>query len=124
MKRNAPLPARRATPRRKAPERVAHNRSKPKAGAAPTAAERRHMDRVAAMPCLVTGQREVVLHHVMKCPGKRMRRDHRFVVPLTPEMHNMGDQSVHMLGSEARFLEVHGIDLAAWAVRLWEESIL
>lgn len=89
---------------------------------APTAAEQRHMDRVRAMGCVVTGTNEVHLHHVMKCPGKTKRRDHRFVVGLAPELHNMGPQSVHELGSEARFLEVHGYDLAAIAVREWENS--
>ena len=88
----------------------------------PTAAEQRHMDRVRAMGCVVTGSSEVVLHHVMKCPGKTKRRDHRFVVGLVPELHNMGPLSVHALGSEARFLEVHGYDLAAIAIRLWENS--
>ncbi len=88
----------------------------------PTPAEQRHMDRVRAMGCIVTGASEVVLHHVMKCPGKTKRRDHRFVVPLIPELHNMGPLSVHELATEARFLEVHGYDLAAIAVRLWENS--
>lgn len=74
------------------------------------------------MPCVVSGQRPVVIHHVMKCPGKNKRRDHRFVVPLTPELHNMGNASVHLLGSEAAFLRVHGVDLAEAAVRLWAES--
>lgn len=122
MLRRTPLRAKRAEPRRKAPERVKHKRMKPKAKAPPTAAERRHMDRVGQMPCVVTGRPGTVLHHVMHMPGKRRRRDHRFVVPLIPELHNMGDQSVHALGGEARFLEVHGVDLVAWAVREWERS--
>ena len=88
----------------------------------PTAAEQRHMDRVRAKGCVVTGATDVVLHHIMKCPGKTKRRDHRFVVGLVPELHNMGPLSVHSLGSEARFLEVHGYDLAAIAVREWENS--
>jgi len=88
----------------------------------PTSAEQRHMDRVRAMGCVVTGADEVHVHHIMVCPGKTKRRDHRFVVGLAPELHNMGPQSVHALGSEARFLEVHGIDLAAIATRLWENS--
>lgn len=72
------------------------------------------------MGCCVTGRKPVAIHHLMKCPGKVRRRDHRFVVPLIPELHNMGDNSVHMLGSEARFKEIHGVDLAALAVSLWE----
>lgn len=90
----------------------------------PNAAEQRHMDRLAQMPCLVTGRKPVVLHHVMKAPGKRCRRDHRFVVPLVPEMHNMGPDSVHELGSEALFERKHGLrpSLADWAVKEWEAS--
>lgn len=79
-----------------------------------------HIARVAAMPCCVTGQRPIHVHHVMHAPGKTTRRDDRFVVPLIPALHNMGDQSVHMLGSERKFLEVHGVDLVAVAIRLWE----
>lgn len=78
------------------------------------------MGRIAAMPCLGTGRSPVVLHHIMKCPGKNKRRDHRFVAPLIPELHNMGDKSVHLLGSEEAFKREHGIDLAAWAVEQWE----
>ena len=120
MMRRSPLKRIREKPRRNE-GRVKHKRTKGKAKAEPTAIERKHMDRVAALGCCVTG-RPAVIHHLMKCPGKRRRRDHRFVVPLAPELHNMGPNSVHMLGSEAKFFEVHGIDLAALAVRLWEES--
>ena len=100
LKRTGPI-----KPKRKAP--------KPKDEAA-------HLAWVASLPCCVTGQRPVVLHHIMHMPGKRTRRDDRYVVPLIPALHNMGDLSVHMLGSEAQFLEVHGIDLPALAVKLWE----
>jgi hypothetical protein len=95
---------------------------KEKASRGPTAEEQAHMDRVRDLGCCVTGRTPVHIHHVMKCPGKNRRRDHRFVVPLTPELHNMGPQSVHMLGSEDEFFRIHGIDLAAWAVAAWECS--
>jgi hypothetical protein len=85
--------------------------------------EKLHLARIGAMPCVVTGKPGIVLHHVMKCPGKKTRRDHRFVVPLIPELHNMGDRSVHMLGSEDAFKREHGIDLASWAVREWERTV-
>jgi hypothetical protein len=89
----------------------------------PTALEQRHMDRVRLMGCVVTGHEgDLALHHVMKCEGKTKRRDHRFVVALIHDLHNRGDQSVHALGSEARFKEVHGVDLAAIAVREWENT--
>ena len=46
------------------PKKPAHKRMKPKAGAKPTRDEQRHMDRVASLPCLVSGNRPVTLHHV------------------------------------------------------------
>lgn len=88
----------------------------------PTPFEREHMDRVKRMGCVVTGSSACDLHHVMKCPGKNKRRDHRFVVGLIPELHNMGKLSVHLLGSEELFFEVHGTDLAGVAIREWENS--
>lgn len=68
--------------------------------------------------CVVCGDCEVVPHHILaSCPGKARRRDHWFVVMLCPLHHNMGTNSVHLLGSEALFLKVHGIDLVAIAAR-------
>lgn len=121
MKRGGSLPHKRAKPRRNE-GRVQHGRMKRKGKAPPTADEQRHLDRVGLLPCLKTGRRPVVVHHIMHMPGKRCRRDHRFVVPLIPEFHNMGDESVHSLGGEAQFKAKHKIDLVAEAVRLWEES--
>ncbi len=91
---------------------------KPKA-ISKSALEAAHLDRIGKMACVKTGRRPVVIHHIMHMPGKRCRRDHRYVVPLIPAFHNMGDNSVHGLGGEAKFKEVHGIDLVAWAVREW-----
>lgn len=121
LQRKTRLKPKREKPRRN-DGRIQHKRAKPKAKAPPSAAEHRHLDRIAAMPCVVTGRRPVVVHHVMRCPGKVRRRDHRFVTPLVPELHNFGPLSVHGLGSEVRFREVHGIDLAAWAITEWEVS--
>lgn len=46
------------------PKKPAHKRMKPKAGAKPTRDEQRHMDRVASLPCLVSGDRRTVsVHH-------------------------------------------------------------
>ncbi len=100
-----------------------HERMKPKAKAEPNAAEGRHLDRVAALGCCVPACRnEAVIHHVMSAKGKARRRDHRFVVPLCPEHHNMGRTSVHLLGSEELFYRVHGVDVERLANALWEES--
>lgn len=109
--------------------RPQHNRTKPKAGAPPTPAEKRHMERVADLPCLVSGKRPVTLHHVTAYADKpgRFARSHKLVVPLAPEYHQAvydnasAPVSVEILGHRG-FYQEWGIDLYAEAVRLWNES--
>ncbi|MGR4893385.1 hypothetical protein ACIPPQ_20365 [Sphingopyxis sp. LARHCG72] len=106
---------------------VDHKRMKPKAGAKPTAAEKRHMDRVAAMPCLVTGKRPVTLHHPTAYGDRigRLLRSHSIVVPLIAEMHLIqhGPRlSVEALGHQ-RFCKIHGICLRTEGERLRAESV-
>lgn len=120
MQRHTRLKPKRDKPRRKAPERVP-GRVKRKATSPPTAAEQRHMDRIAAMPCLGCGTWPVEVHHSLTAPGKRCRRDHRFVCPLCPNCHR-GSTGVHGLGSERLFGERIGLCLGAWAVAEWEKS--
>ena len=127
MKRS-PLRPKRPTPRRNE-GRVQHGRVKPKAGAPPTAEEERHIKRVRAMPCLVSGKAATV-HHVTGYadrPG-RFGRSHRLVVPLAPEYHQKVRDpkasdpiSVEGLGHRG-FFRKYGIDLLAEAERLWGES--
>lgn len=122
LKRRTPLRRKRATPRRNE-GRVQHKRAKPKAKAPPDAAEQRHLDRVANGPCIVCGKTDdIVLHHVMKAPNKKRRRDHRFVARLCAGHHNMSNVSVHALGSEAKFLAHTGVDVVAWAIEQWAIS--
>jgi hypothetical protein len=66
---------------------------------------------------------EAIHHLLARVPGKGGRRDHWFVVLLSHSCHNLGRDSIHMLGSEAKFKEVHGVDLPAIAVanlNAWE----
>jgi hypothetical protein len=64
------------------------------------------------------------IHHLLEqIAGKTRKRDHWFVVLLANLCHNLGRDSIHMLGSEAKFKEVHGVDLPAIAVanlNAWE----
>ncbi|MGL5735474.1 MAG: Ref family recombination enhancement nuclease [Beijerinckiaceae bacterium] len=120
MMKRAPIKAKRDKPRRNE-GRVLHIRMKPKTKAVPTADEKKHMDRVAALGCLVCGG-QASLHHVMKALGKVRRRDHRFVVPLCRE-HHQGDKGVHGLGSEKAFTALYGIDLAIWAETEWGRTV-
>ena len=122
MLRRSPLKAKREKPRRNE-GRIVHERMKPRAKAAPTAAEKRHMDHVSSLGCAVPGcANPPVIHHIMSASGKRRRRDHRFVIGLCPEHHNMGRTSVHMLGSEELFSRVHGVDIVQRSIKLWEEG--
>ena len=81
-----------------------------------TAAEKRHMGRVAAMGCLVC-RSPASVHHIMHAPGKATRRDHRWIVPLC-RAHHQDRWGVHGLGSERAFQEHYGIDLLAEAQRI------
>jgi len=86
---------------------------------APTAAERRHMARVAAMPCLVCGGPSTV-HHVTSDGYKRITRSNMLVTPLCPMHHQIQHgprESVEALGHRG-FAITYGIDLLAEAQRI------
>jgi hypothetical protein len=93
---------------------------KRKIASPPNAAEQKHMDRLAKMPCLGCGSWAIELHHSLTAKGKRCRRDHRFVIPLCASCHR-GPSGVHGI-SERKFGERIGIDLGEWAVQAWETS--
>ena len=110
----------------KLPKRV---RIKPKAGALPTVAERRHMNWVRTLPCLVSGQYGVTIHHVTGYANKagRFARSHRLIVPLAACYHLIQfdpkqQLSVEALGHQGFFQE-WGINLLAEARRLEAESV-
>lgn len=123
--RRTPLKAKRDRPRR-SEGRVTHARIRPKAGAAPTAEEQRHMARVAALPCLVCGVRPVTLHHVTSDGTKRISRSHKRVTPLCPRHHLIQHgprESVEALG-HAGFYREHWVHLLVEADRLWAETAI
>jgi hypothetical protein len=95
---------------------------KRKAKAPPSAIEQRHMDRVGQMPCFACGRRPIELHHIMHMPGKKTRRDHRYIVPLCGYCHRDGKHGVHGMGSERIFKDVLRVDLVKMAVREWDIS--
>ncbi len=117
IQRKERIPARRVIARVKDRGRVKHERVKTKS-TSPTAEQ----DRFSAwLPdvcqgCGVCGG--TVRHHLLaNADGKERRRDHWFIVRLCPDCHNMGTDSVHLLGSEAAFKAKHGVDLVVAAVR-------
>lgn len=89
-----------------------------------TAAEKRHMDRLAQMGCAVCGA-PAEIHHVTSDRHKRITRSNARTVPLCPWHHRLGPEAVE--GSQGmghdRFAIVHRIDLLEWADAAWADSV-
>lgn len=116
--RRSPLAPKRKTPRRNE-GRITHDRMRPKASAPPTPEQERYhlwlRQRACCEGCPQPGR---AIHHLLaRAPSKDGRRDHWFVVLLCAGCHNGRSDSVHGLGSEAKFLTKHGVDLVAVAVQ-------
>ena len=106
------------------PKAPTHKRMKEKRAAVPTAAERRHWERIAQMPCAACGKRPVTIHHVTSDGYKRIARSHKLVTPLCKECHQIiwnSKDSIEAIG-HAEFCRRNGVDLLALAERLWKES--
>lgn len=85
-----------------------------------TASEKRHLERIAAMPCLVCGAQSTVHHVTASIHGGRVSRRHNRTVPLCPVHHQIQwgpRESVEALG-HGGFYREYGIDLMAEAERL------
>lgn len=92
----------------------------------PTASEKRHMDRVAQLGCLVCCS-PATLHHVTGYADRigRAPRSHQRVVPLCPRHHmiQFGPlESVEALGHRG-FYQEYGIDLMQVAEDFWSSGI-
>jgi len=73
-----------------------------------TADEKRHLDRLAAMPCAVCGIRgPSQVHHPRAFAGMGQRASHWLAVPLCPDCHQ-GPTGIHG-------------DRSAWRVRKLDE---
>lgn len=62
-----------------------------------TAAERRHLNRVASLPCLICQATPVEIHHIRRFGETRK---HMQVAPLCPE-HHRGAEGIHAMGKKA-----------------------
>lgn len=123
LARRTPLrstkPLNRSTPIRKASRRAVAR------GVKPDAEAKRYWATLADI-CDGCGKHgDTVVHHILAdAPCKGGRRDHMLVVKLCAGCHNMDTHSVHLLGSEAAFQRVHGVDLVAIAVERRDEWLL
>lgn len=104
---------------------VPHRRMKPKAGAPPNARERWHGAYVRRQPCFGCGRNGSEAHHtLLRIPGKRGRRDHRWQLPVCPDCHR-GPRGIHGIGSEPKWLESIGrteAEAESYMECLWAES--
>ena len=103
------------------PKAPKHGRIKRKAADLPSPLERKHMSRVAKMPCLACKKIGVQVHHViMFLPWKRTRRDHACVAPLCLGCHTR----LHDVeGNEAEFWSRRGINIHKWTIDEWQKTV-
>ena len=78
-----------------------------------TAAERRHMGRVAALPCAVCGASPPsIVHHIREGQGMSQRASNWLAVPLCHADH-VGPRGIHGDKSEMRMRKLDELDLLA-----------
>lgn len=82
-----------------------------------TAAEKRHLDQLAAMPCVLcdvlgAGPTRAEIHHIREGQGASQRASHWLAVPLCPECHR-GSLGVHGNRSLLRMAKLEELDLLA-----------
>ena len=75
-----------------------------------TSLESFHINRMVEMGCWITSGPAEYHHWLTNMNGAGITRCHLFGAPLAPELHRLGSQSVHMMGDETKFCELHGID--------------
>jgi hypothetical protein len=73
-------------------------------------AERRHMDRVAALRCLIC-RRPACVHHVREGQGMSQRASNFLVIPLCPDHHTDGGLGVAFHAGSKTFERIYGSEL-------------
>ena len=86
-----------------------------------TKAEKRYMDRVAELGCVVCrllghGATPAQLHHVREGQGMAQRAQNWLVVPLCPD-HHQGKTGVHGDRSSLRMLKMDEMDLLSQTIQ-------
>lgn len=78
-----------------------------------TAAEKRHMDRVAQLPCCLCGAFPVELHHPLegRTPGRRS--PNWLVIPVCPSCHRDGHNGIHGQKAMLKVMKVTELELLA-----------
>lgn len=84
-----------------------------------TKAEKRHMDRVAQLPCVVCGAHGVHVHHVREGQGMSQRASNWLTVPLCPDCHT-GPNGIHGSKTLMRIQKLDEMDLLAMTIEALE----
>lgn len=81
-----------------------------------TAAEKRHLDRVAQLPCVICGARPVEIHHIREGQGMNQRASNWLTVALCPDCHR-GPNGIHGNKSMLRIHKLEELDLLALTIK-------
>jgi len=73
-----------------------------------TKAEKRHMARVAALPCAACGAYGVQVHHIRDGQGIGQRASNYLIIPLCDDCH-LGPLSIHK--TKRQFERIYGSEL-------------
>jgi len=68
-----------------------------------SAAEKRWMDRVAGLPCILCGAQPVEVHHIREGQGASQRAQDTLVIPVCPPCHR-GPNGIHGLGRKGFYM--------------------
>lgn len=77
-----------------------------------SAAGKRHMGRVAALPCACCGAHGVQVHHIRAGQGMSQRASDFLTVPLCPDCHT-GPNGLHGNRSLMRIYKLDELDMLA-----------
>ena len=77
-----------------------------------TKAEKRYLDRVASLQCVLCGAYGVHIHHLREGEGMAQRAQHWLAIALCPDCHT-GSAGIHGNRNRLRLQKVDEIDLLA-----------
>ena len=67
------------------------------------------LKQIGCIACLKFGKiTEAIIHHIRKNTGLSLRPPHTDTIPLCPEHHNMGNESVHL--NKKAFVSIFGTE--------------
>jgi len=84
-----------------------------------TAAEKRHLERVARLPCVICGAHGVHVHHIRTGQGMSQRSSHFLTIPACPECHQ-GPEGIHGNRALLRVRKLEELDLLAMTIEAIE----